>query len=239
MTATSGADRTLAGRASILEKRAKRLQVRKASAADAYALSQAKDDFSELHDDLVKVLAEVRVLRDAGESLRLPTPSRIAQALTELADRIDADPVGVRQRRQQTDMLTTYAEAVKQDVEARLEARVDAARGGAEGGLVAGLRQIGLSDAAALLDAALETLARFKGRLPRTAEELAEVDDAAKAIRETMEALEDPRHARLLDFFRRAVGSPRPTLADVDAALLHELQTSGAAANFVIVPRES
>jgi hypothetical protein len=213
------------------------LRRRRAAEHDAYALNQALEHFTELRIALEAALDAVTLVTGAGASLALPNRRRVVEAIADLADRVDTDPIEARERGKATDLLNGWVTAVASDAHRRLVDLVSRARGGAEPGLASVLRQIGLTDAAATLADALTTLDGYAATLPTTAEEMAEVQQAAEAITSTMQALDDPRYARLLQFVRASMSTQRPTLNDIDAALLEELQTTGAAANFVIVPR--
>jgi hypothetical protein len=226
-------------RAAELENAAKRISARNAAEADASALGDALDTFSKCLDELRPALAQARALRAHGVDLAMPTNTfQVVEALRGLATRIDANPTAVRERRQEADGIKQLTAAVSSEVETTLRARLQEARGGAGAGTARSLRMIALNDAADALERALANLDEFGKQLPRTVEDLQAVDAAEESIRATIAAPMDPKHSRLRAFLQRTLDEPPPTLEDVDAELLLELQSSGAAVNFVVRPRE-
>lgn len=229
----------LLARAAELENAAKRISARNAADADASALGDARDTFSNCLDELRPALAQARALCAHRVNLAMPTnTSQVAEALRGLATRIDADPTAVRERRQEVDSIKQLTSAVSSEVETTLRARLQEARGGAGAGTVRSLRMIALNDDADALEGALAKLDGFGKQLPRTVEDLQAVDAAQESIRATIAVPKDPKHSRLSAFLQRTLAGPPPTLADVDPELLVELQSSGAATNFVVRPRE-
>jgi hypothetical protein len=230
---------TLQERAAALNDATKRITARNAAAADAAALDDALMTFSKRLDDLRPALAQARALREHGVPIAAPTNgAQIAEALRELAERIDSNPVAVRQRQQEIDRVDGYTSAVQSVVDETLRKRLGEARGGAEAGIVQLLRKIALDDAADKLESALATLDAFEAQHPRSLGDLEALDAAAKSIRETIDKLEEPEYNLLIGFVRRTYAGPQPTLADIDPDLFGQLQSSGAAANFVVRLRE-
>ncbi len=225
---------TLIERAHELSAAAERLAARKSAAADASALGEALETFERQRAVCEPAKRRVHAIRAVGLSVTLPTTGAdIAAELLALASRIDADPTAVRDRRAVVDRVASFVEVVARDVETVLSEYVARVRGGADRGLVRTLRAIGLDDAAESVEAALKTLERYEAQLPSTREDLETVDAAGVRIRQVLGELEDPDCARLVDFMS-AVASGLYGLDHLDAALLEQLKTSGAAANFVI-----
>lgn len=242
----SGADGTsavaqasLMDRAVELERAAKRIGARKAAEADKAALRDALRTFTRLGEQLAPTLDRVQALATDGDAPPLPPGAKkLAKALIELAERIDADPVAVRERQQEIDRVEQFSSSASASIEGMLKRMLADARRGAQDGIVRSLRSIGLTDAASSLMEALEVLDAFEDDLPRTTDDLRAVKDAGAKIQTTFASLEEPRYDRLVKFLQRTSAASPPTLADIDCGLLEELQASGAAHNFVIRPRE-
>lgn len=227
----------LLDRSARLRDAAERIRARDAADAHVDALTEGGDAFSAVRDSLRSALAETHALADRDVRIAVPTHGpRIAEQLRALADRIEADPLAVRERTVQLQLVQSYVASLQADVEAALRGRVEAARGRSDAGLVGALRQIGLDEAADQIETALTTLDRFAVRLPRSADELRAVDEAGTTIDATLKQLTDPRYSGLVAFIQRVLAPRAPTLADIDCELLEELQASGAAANFMIRP---
>jgi hypothetical protein len=233
------ASTTLLERAADLADAAKRIRARNAADADASALDDALTAFTKCLAELRPALAQACALREHGVPIATPANgAEIAENLRALAGRIDSDPVAVRERSQEVNRVETYTSALQGVVDDTFRTRLGEARGGAQAGIVQLLRNIALSEAAEELERALATLDAFDEQHPRTLEDLEALDSAAQSIHETFDKLEEPEYNLLIKFVQRTYAGPQPTLADIDPELFGQLQSSGAAANFVVRLRE-
>jgi hypothetical protein len=242
MTETSADDetarsRTILRRTVELEDAVAQLQNRESAAEADQGLVEARDSFSNCLMSLRSLTEVADALKQIGQGVDLPESKRIASALSSLADRVDADPNAVRSRRRQLDAISTFLRDARRIVDARLRTITADARGGLEAGTVSTLRRIGLNESADALAIELRVLGQFATELPRTLDDLRAVETAAASIQETLATLKEPRNARLLAFVQKVSSANRPTLGDIDATLLAELQESGSAADFEIVAR--
>ncbi len=106
-------------------------------------LEEARDSFEARLADVRSLHGSARALSDTGRSVDLPDGRPTARSLRALAERVDADPNAVRNRRRQLDAVSTYVESGRQAVEPALKRIVDEARAGIEVGTVSALRKIG------------------------------------------------------------------------------------------------
>jgi hypothetical protein len=226
---------SLLRRAAELGEAVDQLQNREATADAVQGLRDALEGFDSRLADARSLHLSARALSETGRSVELPDARPTARSLRSLAEKVDADPNAVRNRRRQLDAVSSYVAAGQQIVEPALRQIVDDARAGIEAGTVSSLRKIGLRDAADALAVELSALGQYTSQLPRTKEDLEVVDAAAARIKEILTELAEPRKARLLQFVQEASSSTPLTLADIDADLLAELQESGVAADFAIV----
>jgi hypothetical protein len=230
---------TLVDRAASLTAAAERIRARNVADADASAVNDALTAFTKCLTALRPPLAQARALCQHGVTVATPTNgSSIASALRDLAERIDTNPVSVRQRAGEIAQLDAYVDELQTVVDETLRTRLSNARGGAQAGIVQLLRNIALDAAADNLETALAKLDAFEEQLPETVSDLRTLDSAAESIHETFAELEKPEYDLLIKFVRRTYQGPQPTLADVDPALFGQLQSSGAATNFVVRLRD-
>jgi hypothetical protein len=208
------------------------------AAAEVFVLDQARTDFSELLSTLREAKSQAGRLRDRGIALALPTGNAIAALVRRFVSVVEADVGAVAERADAYRAVRQYVQTYEAEVRDATRAHVDQARSGVDRGLVDLLRQTGLQDSAARLDDALTKLLTAAQELPESDDALDEVDRAAAEVRAVMSALDDPAHARLLEFVRRLVASGGSVSLDtLDSAQLDDPRRSGAAKNFIVSAR--
>lgn len=134
---------SLLRRAAELGDAVDQLQNREETADALQGLEEARDSFEARLADVRSLHGSARALSDTGRSVDLPDGRPTARSLRALAERVDADPNAVRNRRRQLDAVSTYVESGRQAVEPALKRIVDEARAGIEVGTVSALRKIG------------------------------------------------------------------------------------------------
>lgn len=236
---TGGSERptSLLRRAAELSEAVDQLQNREATADAIQGLKEALESFASRLDDVRSLRVSAQALSETGRPVDLPDGRPTARSLRSLAERVDADPNAVRNRRRQLEAVSGYISASQQLVEPTLKQIVVDARAGIEASTVSSLRKIGLREPADALAAELGVLDRYSAQLPATNEDLEAVDAAAARIKAILAELDEPRQALLLQFVQDVSSPGSLSLADIDCDLLAELQQSGVAADFAIVAR--
>lgn len=208
------------------------------AAAGVFVLDQARTDFSELLSTLRDAKRQAGRLRGRGVGLALPVGNSIAALVQSFISVVETDVGAVAERADAYRAVRQYVQTYETEVRDATRAHVDQARSGVDRGLVELLRQTGLEDSAVRLDDALTKLLTAARDLPDSDAAFDEIDLAAEEVRTVMSALDDPAHARLLEFVRRLVASGGSVSLDtLDSAQLDDLKSSGAAKNFIVSAR--
>ena len=102
---------SLLRRAAELSEAVDQLQNREATADAIQGLKEALESFASRLDDVRSLRVSAQALSETGRPVDLPDGRPTARSLRSLAERVDADPNAVRNRRRQLEAVSGYISA--------------------------------------------------------------------------------------------------------------------------------